>query len=153
MTPLIVFKFWILKHCYKDSLHGGSRISHEMIISEKFYISQFYYIFAGERIVNEREKMVKILKALANPIRLRMIAVLHKNPMHLYALAKKLNLPYPLAHLHLNSLKKLNLVKEIREESKIKGLPTVKYYAPTDFKFILTPQKISEIFKEENQHG
>jgi DNA-binding transcriptional ArsR family regulator len=98
---------------------------------------------------NESERMVKILKALANPTRLRIIALLNQKPTHLYALAKQLNLPYPLAHLHLNSLKKLGLIKEIREKKKAEGLPTIKYYAPSDFKFLITPEEISRLFSKE----
>ncbi|MEM3629745.1 MAG: winged helix-turn-helix domain-containing protein [Candidatus Bathyarchaeia archaeon] len=95
------------------------------------------------------EQMVKKLKALANPLRLKMIASLCEKPKSVYTLAKELDLPYPLAHLHLNGLKKLGLVKEVREEKKKEGLPPVKYYAPTDFKIILTPKEIKELFKKE----
>lgn len=96
------------------------------------------------------EQMVKKLKALANPLRLKMIASLCEKPKSVYTLAKELNLPYPLAHLHLNGLKKLGLVKEVREEKKKEGLPPVKYYAPTDFKLVLTPKEIKELFKKGN---
>lgn len=108
-----------------------------------------------ERALNELEskEMVKILKALANPVRLKMIASLYEKPKNVYALAKQLNLPYPLAYLHLGGLKKLGLVKEIREEKKVEGLPTVKYYAPSDFQFVLTPKKICELFAEKHKGG
>lgn len=96
---------------------------------------------------DESQQMVKKLKALANPLRLKMIASLYEKPKCIYTLAKELNLPYPLAHLHLNGLKKLGLVREVREEKKREGLPSVKYYAPTDFKLILTPKEIRELFK------
>lgn len=104
--------------------------------------------------MNELEStaMVKILKALANPLRLKMIASLHKKPKNVYALAKELNLPYPLAYLHLSGLKKCGLVKEIREEKKVEGLPTVKYYSPSDFKFVLTPQNIQRLFQKKKRH-
>jgi DNA-binding transcriptional ArsR family regulator len=91
--------------------------------------------------LNERE-MTKVLKALANPTRLRMIALISEEPKNVYALSKELNLPYPLAHLHLGALKKLGLVKEVREERKVEGMPTVKYYAPSNFHLVLTPQSI-----------
>lgn len=94
-----------------------------------------------------RDEMVKTLKVLANPIRLKMIASLSEKPKHVYALAKELRLPYPLAYLHLDGLKKQGLVKEVREEKKVKGLPSVKYYAPSDFKFVLTPDNIRVLFK------
>jgi len=99
----------------------------------------------------ENREMVKILKALANPIRLKMIASLYEEPRNVYALAKELNLPYPLAYLHLNGLKKLGLVREVREEKKVEGLPTVKYYAPSEFNFVLTPKNIHKLFKGKNK--
>ncbi|MDI6846892.1 MAG: winged helix-turn-helix domain-containing protein [Candidatus Bathyarchaeia archaeon] len=95
----------------------------------------------------ESKEMVKILKALANPVRLKMIASLCEKPKNVYALAKELKIPYPLAYLHLGGLKKLGLVKEIREEKKVEGLPTVKYYAPSDFNFVLTPKNIQKLFQ------
>ncbi|MGQ9530580.1 MAG: hypothetical protein ACUVTC_03985, partial [Candidatus Bathycorpusculaceae bacterium] len=70
---------------------------------------------------------------------------------NVYVLAKELGLPYPLAYLHLDGLKKLGLVKEIKEEKKVEGLPTVKYYAPSDFKFVLTPADIHRLFKKKKE--
>jgi DNA-binding transcriptional ArsR family regulator len=102
-----------------------------------------------EKHLNENidsQTMVKILKALANPIRLKMIAILQEEPKNIYALSKELGLPYPLAHLHLNGLKKLRLVKEVRTEQKAKGLPSVKYYAPSEFQLILTPDNIRKLY-------
>lgn len=97
---------------------------------------------------DESKQMVKKLKALANPLRLKMIASLCEKPKNVYTLAKELNLPYPLAHLHLNGLKKLGLVVEVREEKKKEGLPPVKYYAPSDFKLVLTPKEIQRLFQK-----
>jgi hypothetical protein len=45
----------------------------------------------------------------------------------------------------------LDLVKEIREEKKAKGLPTVKYYSPSNFKFVLTPENIQKLFQKEKE--
>lgn len=100
---------------------------------------------------HKSKEMVNILKALANPIRLKMVASLYEKPKNVYALAKELNLAYPLAYLHLDGLKRLGLVKEIREEKKVEGLPTVKYYSPSDFKFVLTPQNIQRLFQKEKE--
>jgi ArsR family transcriptional regulator len=99
----------------------------------------------------ESEELVRALKALSNPIRLKMIASLNSEPKNIYALAKELGLPYPLAHLHLNGLKRLGLVKEIREEKKVEGLPTVKYYSPSDFRFVLTPQDIQKLYRKKKK--
>ena len=100
--------------------------------------------------LNTRE-MTKVLKALANPTRLRMIALISEEPKNIYALAKELNLPYPLAHLHLGALKKLGLVKEVREERKVEGMPSVKYYAPSNFHLVLTPQSIRDAVQKRDR--
>lgn len=100
-----------------------------------------------------KEKMVKILKALANPVRLKMIALLCEEPKHVYGLSKELEIPYPLAHLHLSGLKKRGLVKEVREEKRAGGLPSVKYYSPSEFEFILTPENIHCIFSSGDHGG
>ncbi len=91
------------------------------------------------------------MKALANQIRLNMIASLAEKPKHAYALAKELGLSYPLAHLHLKGLRKMELVEEIKEEQRAEGLPTVKTYAPTQFELILTPESIRDIFAEKKE--
>lgn len=98
----------------------------------------------------EQQRTVKVLKALANPIRLKMIASLYDESKNVYDLAKELNLAYPLAHLHLKSLKKLGLVKEIKEERRVEGMPTVKYYAPSDFELILTPRSIRDLYMNKS---
>jgi len=124
-------------------------------IRKNLYIRNYLYTLTAveESHLNENEsrKMVKILKALANPVRLKMVASLYEKPKNVYVLAKELNLPYPLAYLHLDGLKKLGLVKEIREEKKVEGLPTVKYYAPSDFKIVLTPTEIHKVFKRKGE--
>jgi ArsR family transcriptional regulator len=108
---------------------------------------------AGDGSLNEveSEELVRVLKALSNPIRLKMIASLNSEPKNIYALAKELGLPYPLAHLHLNGLKKLGLVREIREEKKVEGLPSVKYYSPSEFRFVLTPQNIQNVYGKKKE--
>jgi len=117
------------------------------------YISYLLYsLVIEEKTLNETngQQLVRTLKALANPIRLRMIASLSEKPKHVYALAKELGLPYPLAYLHLDGLKKLGLVKEVREEKKVEKLPSVKYYAPADFRLVLTPKNIRDIFTKKS---
>lgn len=98
----------------------------------------------------QQQEMVKILKALANTIRLRMIASLHEEPKNIYALAKELGLSYPLAHIHLKGLRKLGLVKEVREVQQAEGLPSIKFYAPSNFELILTPENIRRKFQKKS---
>ena len=96
----------------------------------------------------QQQRLVKTLKALSNPIRLRIIASLTDEPKHAYALAKELGLSYPLTHLHLKGLRKMGLIEEIKEEKKAEGLPTIKIYAPSDFELTLTPEIIRSILLE-----
>jgi len=95
------------------------------------------------------QKLVKTLKALANPIRLKLIASLEEEPKHAYALAKEMGLSYPLTHLHLKGLRKLGLIEEIKQETRAEGRPVTKTYTPARFKLVLTPESIREIMEEE----
>jgi DNA-binding transcriptional ArsR family regulator len=92
------------------------------------------------------EVFLMVLKALGNPIRLRMLAMLSKRPLSVYDLAKALNLSYPLTFLHLKQLKKASLVKEVRKVEKHGPLPA-KYYLVSDFNFSLTPEFIRKLFE------
>jgi len=94
---------------------------------------------------SELETLVKTIKALSNPLRLKIIANLSEEPQHAYALAKNLGVSYPLAHLHLKGLKKMGLIKEIKNEARSEELPAVKTYVPTNFELIITPQMIHDI--------
>jgi len=100
---------------------------------------------------DELTKLVKALKALANPTRLRMIASLAEEPKHAYALAKEMGLSYPLTHLHLKGLRKLGLIEEIAPETRTEGRPPSKTYSPTEFELTLNPSKIMETVKEAKE--
>lgn len=94
------------------------------------------------------QTLVKTLKALSNPIRLRIIASLAEEPKHAYALAKEMGLSYPLTHLHLKGLRKLGLIREIEQDKRTEGRPT-RTYAPVEFELHLTPEKIRDTVTEE----
>jgi ArsR family transcriptional regulator len=97
------------------------------------------------------QTLVKTLKALANPIRLRIVALLEREPSHAYAIAKDLGISYPLAHLHLKGLKKMGLIEEI-EHVEREGRPSVKTYAPTDFEIVISSGMIHDlVLKEEEE--
>lgn len=103
-----------------------------------------------DEIKNE-EDLAKLLKALANPIRLRIISHLSREPMNVYELAKKLKLSYPLTFLHVKTLKALRLVGKVREEKSTKGLLPIKYYGTSDFKIDLSSETIREIVEKERR--
>lgn len=95
------------------------------------------------------QKLVKTLKALANPTRLKLIASLEEEPKHAYALAKEMGLSYPLTHLHLKGLRKLGLIEEIIQETTAESRPVTKTYTPARFELVLTPESIRKIMEEE----
>ncbi len=97
------------------------------------------------------QELVDKLKALSNPIRLKMIASLNETPKNVYTLAKEMGLSYPLAYLHLKGLRKLDLVEEVREVEQAEGLPSKKFYAPTEFEIVLSPESIGRVFRKRGE--
>jgi len=81
---------------------------------------------------------------LANPIRLKIIALLAERPRYPYELAKELKLSYPLTYLHLSALERAGLVETFYEP----GPRTKKYYRIKDFKLILTPDAIRRLIEK-----
>lgn len=100
---------------------------------------------------NEKE-LVKMLKVLANPLRLQILASLSEDPKSVYTLARELNKPYPLVHIYLTSLKKLGLIKTVRVEKRSESLPPVRYYAAHDFKITITLDVIRRVFRRVKDH-
>lgn len=104
--------------------------------------------------IESEEELTKMLKALANPIRLRIISHLSREPMNVYDLAKALKLSYPLTFLHMKTLKALGLVKEVKREESAKGLLPIRYYRTSDFEVKLSSKTIREIVeKGGKKHG
>jgi len=95
--------------------------------------------------INDEKALVKILKALANPIRIRIISYLSREPMCVYDLAKALKLSYPLAFLHVKTLRDLGLIREVRREESAKGLLPIRYYRASDFEITLSAENIRRI--------
>ena len=102
--------------------------------------------------VRSLKELERVMKALSNPIRLQIVGSLASEPKHIYALAKELNLSYPLVHLYLESLEKVGLV-----EGTLGSGPSDqrerKFYKTADFKFELTPKVLKELYKEEEKDG
>jgi len=106
-----------------------------------------------ESILNKPEtpsQLLRLLGALSNPIRLRMLALLQSKPMHIYALAKELNISYPLAHLYLASLESLGLVDgEIKEG--IADRRERKEYHVVPFELVLSPREIFKLYEKKGE--
>ena len=88
------------------------------------------------------DQLLKMLSALANPHRLRVLAALRERRAYVSELARELGMSRPLLHMHLQALEKAGLVvghHEVSAEGK-----ALRYYEVTDFDEHLTPKRITE---------
>ncbi|MDP1794982.1 MAG: winged helix-turn-helix domain-containing protein [Acidimicrobiales bacterium] len=93
-----------------------------------------------ERSGNE---MVDTLSALANPHRLRVLALLQEGRNYVSQIAREVGLSRPLVHMHLQKLEAAGLVAgnlEVSEDGK-----AMKYFEVTAFSIRLTPQSVAAI--------
>ena len=91
------------------------------------------------------DDMLKILAALANPHRLRVIAALVGGRNYVSQLARELGMSRPLLHLHLQRLEAAGLVVgklELSADGK-----AMKYFEVAPFSIVLTPEAIAEAAK------
>ncbi|MGH2534565.1 MAG: ArsR/SmtB family transcription factor [Thermomicrobiales bacterium] len=88
------------------------------------------------------DELLRVLAALANPHRLRIVGALAGGRNYVSQLARELRMSRPLLHLHLQRLEGAGLVSgtlELSEDGK-----AMKYFAVTAFVFSLTPEVIAE---------
>jgi DNA-binding transcriptional ArsR family regulator len=88
------------------------------------------------------DELLRVLAALANPHRLRVLASLAGGREYVSKLARELGLSRPLLHMHLQRLEAAGLVAghlELSEEGK-----AMKYFEATPFAVRLTPATIAE---------
>jgi len=88
------------------------------------------------------DQLLKMLGALANPHRLRILAALRARQAYVSELARELGMSRPLLHMHLQVLEKAGLVvghHEVSDEGK-----ALRYFEVTDFDEQLTPKRITE---------
>jgi DNA-binding transcriptional ArsR family regulator len=86
--------------------------------------------------------LVEMLAALANPIRLRIVAKLAGGRDFVSHLAREIGVSRPLLHMHLQRLEAAGLVAgslELSEDGK-----ALKYYEVTDFDVHLTASVLAE---------
>jgi predicted transcriptional regulator len=88
------------------------------------------------------DDLVEMLAALANPIRLRIVAKLTSGRDYVSHLAREIGISRPLLHMHLRRLEAAGLVVgslELSEEGK-----AMKFYDVTDFDLHLTAAAVAE---------
>lgn len=91
------------------------------------------------------DELLRALSALANPHRLRILAVLSGGRDYVSRLARVIQMSRPLLHMHLQRLEAAGLVigtLELSDEGK-----AMKYYEVAPFALRLTPQTIAEAVK------
>jgi predicted transcriptional regulator len=87
-------------------------------------------------------RLAEVLAALANPHRLRIIAMLAETRMYVSELARAVGLSRPLVHMHLQRLEAAGLIEgslELSPDGKAQ-----KFYDVTAFSFRLTPATITD---------
>ncbi|MEV6107851.1 winged helix-turn-helix domain-containing protein [Streptomyces sp. NPDC051940] len=88
------------------------------------------------------DELLKVLAALGNPHRLRIVAALLGGRNYVSKLARDLNIGRPLLHMHLQRLEAAGLVTgelELSDDGK-----AMKYFELTPFSYTLTPETVAE---------
>ena len=86
--------------------------------------------------------LVRVLAALSNPHRLRILATLAAGSVHVSQLAREVGLSRPLVHMHLRRLESAGLVTgrlELSDDGK-----ALKLFEVTPFAINLTPELVVE---------
>ncbi|MEU6702149.1 ArsR/SmtB family transcription factor [Streptomyces wuyuanensis] len=89
------------------------------------------------------DELLRILAALGNPHRLRIVAALTEGGRdYVSRLARELGIGRPLLHMHLQRLEAAGLVTGSLEQAE--DGKAVKYFEVTPFAFALTPQAVAQ---------
>jgi ArsR family transcriptional regulator len=91
------------------------------------------------------DALVEALAALANPLRLRIVAQLAGGRDYVSHLAREIGISRPLLHMHLQRLEAAGLIVgslELSEDGK-----AMKFYEVTDFNLHLTASVLAEAAK------
>ena len=91
---------------------------------------------------------MSVLTAVANPLRLRIVAELSGGRVHVSELARRLGISRPLLYMHLDRLEKAGLIAgqlELSEDGK-----AMKYFELSPFEVRLTAKAITEAVRAAN---
>jgi DNA-binding transcriptional ArsR family regulator len=92
-----------------------------------------------------------VLTAVANPLRLRVIAELSHGRVHVSELARRLGMSRPLLYMHLDKLEKAGLVAgylELSDDGK-----AMKYFELAPFELRLTAETITAVLRDSDGTG
>ena len=97
------------------------------------------------------DELVTLLTAIAQPLRMRVIAELAGGRVHVSELARRLGLSRPLLYMHLDRLEKAGLVSgslELSDDGK-----AMKYYELVPFDLRVTPDAVIDALAREPKEG
>ncbi|MGB9630633.1 MAG: ArsR/SmtB family transcription factor [Candidatus Methanodesulfokora sp.] len=97
----------------------------------------------GEEALKNFSDLEKLLTAIGNRYRARIIVMLSEKPMHVYEIMRKLGISYPLAYMHINTLRRAGLIEEVDL-----GDERRKYYRTVPFRIELTPELLRRVLHE-----
>lgn len=96
-------------------------------------------------------ELLAVLTAVANPLRLRVVAELSDGPVHVSELARRLGISRPLLYMHLDKLEKAGLVAgqlELSADGK-----AMKYFELNPFDVRLTAEAITAAVRAADAAG
>lgn len=106
----------------------------------------------SKSIINDGDALLAALSALANPHRLRILALLHSGGRNYVSqLAREIGISRPLLHLHLQKLEDAGLVSsklELSHDGK-----ALKYFEVAPFALALTPAAIASAAASLTPHS
>lgn len=88
------------------------------------------------------DELLKVMAALGNPHRLRIVAALAGGRNYVSRLAREIGMSRPLLHMHLQRLEAAGLVVGSLELSE--GGKAMKYFEVAPFALHLTPEVVAE---------
>jgi predicted transcriptional regulator len=97
------------------------------------------------------DELVRVLSALGNAQRLRIVAALVPGRNYVSQLARELQISRPLLHLHLQKLEAAGLVKGLLELSP--DGKAMKFFEVTAFSIELNPATIAEAAESLTESG
>jgi DNA-binding transcriptional ArsR family regulator len=95
----------------------------------------------SEPTLTSEAELLAVLTAVANPLRLRIVAELSGGRIHVSELARRLGISRPLLYMHLDRLEKAELITgqlELSEDGK-----AMKYFELAPFELLLTAEEIT----------
>jgi DNA-binding transcriptional ArsR family regulator len=105
----------------------------------------------SEPTLTTEADLLGVLTALANPLRLRIVAELSGGRVHVSELARRLGISRPLLYMHLDRLEKAELITgqlELSEDGK-----AMKYFSLAPFEVRLTAEEISAAVLADGASG